>query len=72
MPLYKNLYVEAKYNGEALTTYTPHGAWADLHRQLSSFSKGLIENVHIMANLEPFRYGSPDFIQKCVQAMHSV
>ena len=71
-PLYKNLFVEAKYNGEALTTYTPHGAWADLHRQLSHSSKGLIENVHIMANLEPFRYGSADFIQKCVQAMHSV
>ncbi|HLZ87210.1 MAG TPA: hypothetical protein VKQ52_08220 [Puia sp.] len=72
LPLYSNLYVEAKYNGEALTTYTPHGPWADLHRELSSLSKGLIENVHIMANLEPFRYGSPDFIQKCVQAMHSV
>lgn len=72
LPLYKNLYVEAKFNGEALTTYTPHGAWADLHRQLSGISKGLIENVHIMANLEPFRYGSADFIQKCVQAMHSV
>jgi len=25
-----------------------------------------------MANLEPFRYGSADFIQKCVQAMHNV
>ena len=70
LPLYKNLYVEAKYNGEALTTYTPHGSWAELHRKLSSISKGLIENVHIMANLEPFRYGSPDFIQKCVVAMH--
>ena len=71
LPLYKNLYVECKYNGEALTTYTPRGPWAELHRKLSSISKGLIENVHIMANLEPFRYGSPDFIQKCVQAMHS-
>ncbi|MBS1660455.1 MAG: hypothetical protein JST68_05325 [Bacteroidetes bacterium] len=72
LPLYKNLYVEAKFNGEALTTYMPHGPWADLHRQLSGISKGLIENVHIMANLEPFRYGSADFIQKCVQAMHGV
>ena len=72
LPLYQNLYVEAKYNGEALTTYTPHGPWADLHRQLSQLSKGLIENIHIMANLEPFRYGSANFIQKCVQAMHSV
>lgn len=72
LPLYKNLYVEAKYNGEALTTYTPHGPWADLHRQLSQISRGLIENIHIMANLEPFRYGSADFIQRCVEAMHSV
>ena len=71
-PLYKNLYVEAKYTGEALTTYTPHGSWAELHRKLASLSTGLIENIHINANLEPFRYGSPDFIQRCVQAMHKV
>ncbi|WP_158827495.1 alpha-d-galacturonidase [Mucilaginibacter lacusdianchii] len=71
MPLYKNLYTMAKYNGEALTTYTPHGSWADLHRTLSRIGTVQIENVHILANLEPFRYGSADFIQKCVQAMHS-
>jgi hypothetical protein len=71
-PLYSNLYTEAKYNGEALTTYEPHGPWADLHRTLSSLGTVQIENVHIMANLEPFRYGSADFIQKCVQAMHSI
>jgi hypothetical protein len=62
----------AKYNGEALTTYTPHGPWADLHRTLSQIGTVQIENVHILANLEPFRYGSADFIQKCVQAMHNV
>jgi hypothetical protein len=72
LPLYKNLYTAAKYNGEALTTYTPRGPWADLHRKLSSLGSVQIENVHILANLEPFRYGSPDFIQKSVQAMHNV
>lgn len=72
MPLYNNLYTMAKYNGEALTTYTPRGPWAELHRKLSSSAPVQIENVHILANLEPFRYGSPDFIQKCVEAMHSV
>lgn len=72
MPLYSNLYTMAKYNGEALTTYTPRGPWADLHRRLSRSAPVQIENVHILANLEPFRYGSPDFIQKCVQAMHDV
>jgi hypothetical protein len=72
LPLYKNLYTEAKYNGEALTTYTPRGPWAELHRKLSRIGTVQIENIHILANLEPFRYGSADFIQKCVQAMHEV
>jgi hypothetical protein len=71
LPLYKNLYTMAKYNGEALTTYTPRGPWAELHRTLSHIGTVQIENVHIMANLEPFRYGSADFIQKCVLAMHN-
>ncbi len=72
LPLYKNLYTMAKYNGEALTTYTPRGSWAELHRKLSSIGTVHIENVHILANLEPFRYGSADFIQKSVKAMHQV
>ncbi len=72
LPLYKNLYTEAKYNGEALTTYTPRGPWAELHQKLASLGSVQIENVHILANLEPFRYGSPNFIQKSVQAMHNV
>jgi hypothetical protein len=72
LPLYKNLYTMAKYNGEALTTYTPRGSWAELHRTLSRIGTVHIENVHILANLEPFRYGSADFIQKCVLAMHNI
>jgi hypothetical protein len=71
LPIYQNLYTMAKYNGEALTTYTPRGTWAELHRKLSAIGTVQIENVHLMSNLEPFRYGSADFIQKCVQAMHS-
>jgi hypothetical protein len=72
LPLYKNLYTMAKYNGEALTTYEPHGPWAELHKTLSRIGTVQIENMHILANLEPFRYGSDDFIQKCVQAMHDI
>jgi len=72
LPIYKNLYTMAKYNGEALTTYTPRGTWAALHRKLSSIGTVQIENVHLMSNLEPFRYGSADFIQKSVLAMHNV
>ncbi|WP_109742205.1 alpha-d-galacturonidase [Arcicella aurantiaca] len=72
LPLYKNLYTMAKYNGEALTTYTPRGSWAELHRKLSRIGTVHVENVHLLSNLEPFRYSSPDFIQKSVQAMHNV
>lgn len=72
LPLYKNLYTESKYTGESLTTYAPGGPWGETHKQLSALQSIHIENVHILANLEPFRYGSPDFIQKTVQAMHTV
>ena len=67
---YSNLYTMHKYNGESLTTYEPRGPWTQIHRDLSSLGSIHISNVHILANLEPFRYGSPDFIQKSVKAMH--
>ncbi|MBL7741832.1 MAG: hypothetical protein JNN00_00025 [Chitinophagaceae bacterium] len=72
LPLYKNLYTEAKFNGEALTYPRPRGKWAELHQTLSKLGSVQIENVHILANLEPFRYGSPDFIQQSVIGMHEV
>lgn len=72
LPLYKNLYTMNKYNGEALTTYQPRGPWAKMHREMSELGSTHIDNVHILANLEPFRYGSADFIQKSVQAMHDI
>jgi len=72
LPIYRNLYTMHKYNGESLTTYEPRGPWSKIHQDLSSLGSVHIDNVHILANLEPFRYGSPDFIQKSVQAMHEV
>jgi hypothetical protein len=70
--LYNNLYTEAKFNGEALTTYEPRGTWAELHRTLAHLGSVQIENVHILANLEPFRYGATDFIQKSVKGMLTI
>ncbi|TDS10321.1 alpha-d-galacturonidase [Sphingobacterium paludis] len=72
LPIYKNLYTMAKYNGEALTTYTPRGKWAELHQRLGKIGTVHIQNVHILANLEPFRYAAPDFIRQSVKAMHDV
>jgi hypothetical protein len=69
---YKNLYTMMKYNGEALTSYRPRGPWAEIHRELSSITSQHITNIHIMANLEPFRYGATRFIQKCVKATQTI
>lgn len=68
IPLYPNLFTEAKYNGESLTTWTPRGGWKQTHNNLSEMQSVHIVNVHVLANLEPFRYGSPAFIQKSMQA----
>lgn len=72
LPLYSNLYTMHKYNGESLTTYEPRGSWSKIHTDLSSLGSVHISNVHILANLEPFRWGSPDFIRKSVIAMHNI
>lgn len=72
LPLYKNIYTMSKYTGESLTTYQPQGPWAETHRQLAAAAPVHISNVHILANLEPWRWSSPAFIEKTVQAMHNV
>lgn len=71
LPLYKNLYTMNKYNGESLTTYTPQGPWGETHRSLAALGSTHISNVHILANLEPWRWSSPRFIQNTVNAMHN-
>ena len=72
LPLYPNIYTMSKYTGESLTTYEPGGPWGETHRQLAEAAPIHIDNVHILANLEPWRWSSPAFIQKTVQAMHRV
>ena len=72
LPLYPNIYTMSKYTGESLTTYQPGGPWGETHRQLAASAPIHIDNVHILANLEPWRWSSPTFTQKTVQAMHRV
>ena len=72
LPLYPNIYTMSKYTGESLTTYEPGGPWGETHRQLAAAAPVHIDDVHILANLEPWRWSSPAFIQKTVQAMHRV
>ncbi len=72
LPLYKNLYTMHKYNGESLTTYQPRGPWSQIHRDLAALGTTHIENVHILADLEPWRWSSPAFVRKAVVAMHDI
>lgn len=72
LPLYPNIYTMNKYTGESLTTYEPGGPWGETHRMLAAAAPIHIDNVHILANLEPWRWSSPSFTQKAVQAMHRV
>ncbi|MDY3919026.1 MAG: hypothetical protein SOZ59_08510 [Candidatus Limivivens sp.] len=66
--IYSNLYTMWKYNGESLTTCYPRGKWQSIHRSLSDLGTTHIMNIHILADLEPFQFNAPSFIQKCVQA----
>ena len=72
LPLYPNIYTMSKYTGESLTTYEPGGPWGETHRLLAAAAPVHIDNVHILANLEPWRWSSPAFTQKTVRAMHEV
>jgi hypothetical protein len=68
LPYYRNLYTMTKFNGESLTTYEERGRYQEIHKLMSRLGSTHIANVHILANLEPFRYGSVRFIKKCVQS----
>jgi len=65
--MYTNLFTETKYNGESLTTWEPRGKDQATHLAMSRLGPHLV-NIHILSNLEPFRYGDQQFIQKCMQA----
>ena len=68
LQVYSNIYTMAKYNGESLTTWEPRGEWQNRHLTMSKLASNHVVNVHILANLEPFRYNAQRFIQKSVQA----
>jgi hypothetical protein len=65
--VYSNLFTMSKYNGESLTTWQPRGKDQAIHLAMSQLGPHIV-NVHILSNLEPFRYGDVNFIRQCVQA----
>ncbi len=65
--IYTNIYTETKYNGESLTTWEPRGKDQQVQLHMAKLGPHLV-NIHILSNLEPFRYGDQEFIKKCMQA----
>lgn len=65
--MYSNLFTMTKYNGESLTTWEPRGKDQTVQLAMAKLGPHIV-NVHILSNLEPFRYGDVDFIKKCIQA----
>jgi len=65
--VYSNLFTETKYNGESLTTWEPRGKDQTTHLAMAKLGSHLV-NIHILSNLEPFRYGDTEFIRKSVLA----
>jgi len=65
---YPNLYIERKYNVEMIadTRIDPQNMeWAQLNGNY-------VVNIHCVANLEPFRWNPPSYIQKCLASSAEV
>jgi hypothetical protein len=65
---YKNIYTMHKWNGESLTWTDVRGDVRTLHEKLVKLGGTHIANVHLLSNLEPFRWGAPSYIQQVMQS----
>jgi hypothetical protein len=63
-PLYSNIDTMFKWNGESLTWTDVRGPVKDEFRKLVAASNVEIANIHLLSNLEPFRWGDPEFIRQ--------
>ena len=64
LPLYRNIYTMHKWNGESLTWTDVRGEVLRMHESLVRLGSAHIANIHLLSNLEPFRWGDPDFIRQ--------
>ncbi|HEU5342328.1 hypothetical protein [Edaphobacter sp.] len=63
-PLYSNIDTMWKWNGESLTWTNIRGPVRARFQDLVAGSNVTIANIHLLSNLEPFRWGDPDFIRE--------
>jgi len=69
LKLYPNLLSMVKYNGESLTSETPRGKYQQFHKDMAKYSGTHMANVHLLSNLEPFRYADFSFIWNSSKAI---
>ncbi len=72
LPLYKNIYTMHKWNGESLTWTDVRGEVLRMHKSLVDLGSTHIANIHLLSNLEPFRWGAPSFVQKTLQSCERI
>ncbi|MGB6546772.1 MAG: hypothetical protein WBE97_14230, partial [Candidatus Acidiferrales bacterium] len=72
LPLYHNIDTMEKWTGESLTWTDVRGTIREKDVMLAEISPVDISNIHILANLEPFRWGDPDYIRKCVLSFQKI
>jgi hypothetical protein len=65
-PLYDNIDTMFKWNGESLTWTNVRGPVKAQFERLVAGSNVNIANIHILSNLEPFRWGDPDFVRQTI------
>jgi hypothetical protein len=65
-PLYANIDTMYKWNGESLTWTNVRGPVRAEFERLVAISNVQIANIHLLSDLEPFRWGDPDFIRQTV------
>jgi hypothetical protein len=65
-PLYPNIDTMFKWNGESLTWTNVRGPVKEQFERLVANSRITVANIHLLSNLEPFRWGDPDYIRQTV------
>ena len=65
-PIYSNFDTMWKWNGESLTWTNIRGSVKQRFDEMVAGSNNTIVNIHLLSNLEPFRWGDPDFVRQTI------
>ena len=72
LPLYHNIDTMEKWTGESLTWTDVRGTIREKDVMLAELAPIDIANIHLLSNLEPFRWGDPDYIRQCVLSFQKI